>query len=96
MKINVFDEVEVISTGQRGKVIMLIGCMALPDSPRFMLSGDDYGVREAYVDMYPGADSGYEYITMWDEDEGRVELRALNKYPIEDIKLYSEDNLEFM
>ena len=53
-----------------------------------MLIGTDS--REAYCDMYPGATRGYEYIRMWDETEGRVELRALNKYPIEDIKLYSK------
>jgi hypothetical protein len=78
MKFNVFDKVEVISTGQIGKIIMLIGGTA----------------REAWVDMHPGAASGYEYIRMWDEDEERVELRALNKYPIKDIRLLTEEEFE--
>jgi len=70
MELKVFDEVEIVSTGQRGKIIILIGCPP----------------REAYLDVYPGADAGYEYMTMWDEIHEQVEVRALNKYPIKDLK----------
>lgn len=74
-KFSVFDMVELISTGQVGKIVMLIG-----RNER----------QEAYVDMRPGVAPGYdyEYVEMWDENEGQVELRALNKFPIKDIKPY--------
>ena len=76
MKFNVFDMVELISTGQVGKIVMIIG---------------RHENQMVWLDMRPGAAAGYEYVRMWDENEGRVELRALNKYSIKDIKPYFDE-----
>jgi len=44
--------------------------------------------------MFPGADTGYEYITMYDENEKSVELRALNKYSVGDVTVITEEEFE--
>lgn len=59
-----------------GRVIILIG-YGCGDHPRY---------REAYIDMYPGAGSGYEYMTMYDENDKKVQLRALNRVPVSILK----------
>jgi len=49
--------------------------------------------KEIYADMIPGADAGYEYITMFDKDTGTVELRALNKYSIKDVTIIKKNEI---
>jgi len=77
-EINVYDYIKTKEYDTVGKVILLIG----------------YPYRELYADMFPGADSGYEYITMYDEEEERVELRALNKYSIDDVTIITKEEFE--
>ena len=70
--IKVHDHIEVKKNGEIGIVVLLFG----------------YPPRELYADIGPpGADAGYEYITMFDEDLGKVELRALNRYAVKDVKV---------
>ncbi len=76
--INVFDYIKINKSGLVGKVILLFGCP----------------VRELYADMIPGADANYEYITMFDENEMHIELRALNKYSIKDVTKITEEEFE--
>ncbi|MDO8640098.1 MAG: hypothetical protein Q7R33_00975 [Nitrosarchaeum sp.] len=57
-----------------GQVIMLFG----------------HPAREAYVDMSPGANPGYEYVSVCGEsytekNKMAVELRPLNKYPVDQL-----------
>jgi len=68
--LKVFDRIRVKKTCQTGKIVILIG---LPP-------------RELYADMTPGADSGYEYFIMWNEETQEIGLRALNRYKIDEIE----------
>lgn len=75
----VFDYVRVQSGPNKGtlaRIIILFG-YRIKGAPRY---------SEAYVDMYPGAQSGYDYMTMYNEDSKKVELRALNKVPVSILK----------
>lgn len=74
----VFDYIKLKKNDSVGTVILLFGCPP----------------RELYADMFPGADSGYEYITMYDENEKRVELRALNKYSVDDVIVITKEEFE--
>jgi len=75
---NVFDHIRLKKNNAVGTVIILFG----------------YPPRELYADMSPGADTGYEYITMYDENEKSVELRALNKYSVGDVTVITEEEFE--
>lgn len=77
--LKVYDYVRVLSGPHEGtlaRVIVLFGC-GCNGYPRY---------NEAYVDMYPGAGEGYEYMTMYDENEKKVQLRALNRVPVSILK----------
>lgn len=77
--LKVYDYVRVLSgpnEGSLGRVIILFG-QGCNGHPRY---------NEAYVDMYPGAGEGYEYMTMYDENEKKVQLRALNRVPVSNLK----------
>jgi hypothetical protein len=76
--LKVFDYVRVLegtNGGSLGRVIILIGYGC----------GNDTN-SEAYIDMYPGAGSGYEYMTMYNEDSKKVELRTLNRVLVSNLK----------
>ena len=66
----VFDKIKIKETGEIGKVIILIG----------------FPYRELYAEMYPGAGANFEYFTMWDEEEQRTDIRALNRYTIDEVE----------
>jgi hypothetical protein len=78
LKLKVGCYIRVKSTGAYGKIVMFFG--------------EPY--RELYAEMFPGADSGYEYITMYDQDEGRVGLRALNRYHFNDVKRVTKKDFD--
>jgi len=76
--LKVFDYVRVLEGPNEeglGRIIILIGYGC----------GDDSSA-EAYIDMYPGAGGGYEYMTMYNEDSKKVELRTLNRVPVSNLK----------
>ncbi len=50
-----------------------------------------YPPRILYADMFPGANTNYEYITMYNENEKRIELRALNKYGVDDVTVITKE-----
>lgn len=66
----VFDLVKVKETGQLGKIVILVGAPA----------------REAYVDLYPGAGANYVYFTMWEEEVGTVQVRAINLFSLDELE----------
>jgi hypothetical protein len=77
--LKVYDYVRILSGSNEGglaRVIILFGS-GCNGHPRY---------SEAYIDMYPGAGDGYEYMTMYDEDEKKVQLRTLNKVPVSILK----------
>jgi len=75
--VNTFDYFRHTPSGKIGKVVMIFGV----------------GINQTkiYGDMFPGAGPGYEYIEMYDENEGKVEVRALNAYPISEVEKISEE-----
>jgi len=74
--VKIFDLIKVKKTGALGKIILILGLPA----------------REVYADMYPGAEPGYEYLTMWDEEEGSVVV-ALNRYSIDEVEVIPESEI---
>lgn len=61
------DTVKVKNTNQKGILRLLFG----------------YPPRKALVSLFPGADSGYQYVTMLTENG--IELEALNEFDFVDI-----------
>lgn len=69
MELEIEREVRVKSTGQKGILRLLIG---VP-------------YRKAWVSLYPGADAGYQYVTL--RTENGFELETLNEFDADDLEV---------
>lgn len=77
-KIGVGDMVLIKSIGLKGRVYILEG----------------YPARKAWIEVYPGAQGGYLYITMVDPyDYNDTSLLTLNVYDITDLEKIEDESI---